>query len=61
LWCFLVYAGKNTVLGSSLIAPETPRTAAIALKVLELLLGHGYALWVDNVYNSPELAWQLKV
>ena len=28
LWCFLVYTGQNTVLESSLITPETPKTAA---------------------------------
>jgi hypothetical protein len=61
LWCFLVYTGKNTVLESSLITPETPKTAAIVLKLLEPLLGHAHTLWIDKFYNSPELAQQLKI
>ena len=51
---------KNTVVESSLITPETPKTAAIVLKLLEHLLGRGHTLWMDNFYNSPELARQLK-
>ena len=61
LWCFLIYTGKNTVLESSLITPETPKTAAIVLKLLEALLSRGHTLWMDNFYNSPELARQLKI
>ena len=52
---------KNTVLESRLITPETPKTAAIVLKLLEPLLGRGHTLWTDNFYNSPELARQLKI
>ena len=40
---------------------RNPKTAAIVLKLLEPLLGHGHTLWMDNFYNSPELAWQLKI
>ena len=60
LWCFLVYTGKGTVIESSLISPGTPKTSAIVFKLLEPLLGKGYTLWMDNFYNSPDLAKQLK-
>jgi len=61
LWCFLVYKGKNTVLQSSLITPDTPKTAAVILELLEPLFGHGHMLWIDNFFNSPELARKLKI
>jgi len=61
LWHFLVYTGKNSVLESSLITPETPKTAASVLKILEPLLGHGHTLWMEKFYNSPELTRQLKI
>jgi hypothetical protein len=44
-----------------LITPETPKTATFILKILEPLLGHGHTLWMDNFYDSQELATQLKV
>jgi len=25
------------------------------------LFGHGHTLWIDNFFNSPELAWKLKI
>ena len=52
---------KNTVLELSLVTPEMPRTAAVVLTVLEPLLGHGRTLRVENSYNSPDLAKQLKI
>jgi len=61
LWCFLVYTGKNTFLQSSLITPDTPKTAAVVLELLQPLFGHGYMLWIDNFFNSPELARKLKI
>lgn len=61
LWCFLVYTGKNTVLQLSLIIQDTPKTAAVVLELLEALLGRGHMLWMDNFYNSPELARKLKI
>jgi hypothetical protein len=61
LWCFLVYTGKNTVLELSLITPETPKRAAMVLKLVEPLLACGHTLRMDNLYNSPELARQLKI
>jgi len=54
LWCFLVHTGKSTVLQSSLITPDTPKTAAIVLELLEPLFGCGRTLWLDNFFNSPE-------
>jgi len=61
LWCFLVHTGKNTVLQSSLITPDTPKTAAVVLELLEPLFGRGHMLWIDNFFNSPELARKLKI
>jgi trans-2-enoyl-CoA reductase len=55
---FMVFSyitGKNTVLQLSLVTPEMPRTAAIVLKVLEPLLGHGCTMQVENLYNNPAL------
>ena len=53
--------GKNTVLELSLVTPEMPITAAVVPKFLEPLLGHGRTLWVENLYNSPDLAKHLKI
>jgi len=61
LWCFLVYTGKNTVIQSSLITPDTPKTAAIVLELLEHLFGRANPLWLDNLFNSPELVRRLKI
>ena len=44
-----------------MFTPETPKTAAIALKLLKLLLGHGHTLWMDSLYYSPKLARQLRI
>jgi hypothetical protein len=57
---FSCITGKNTVLESSLVTPEVPRTAAVVPKVVEPLLGHGCTLRMDNLNNSPDLAQQLK-
>jgi len=61
LWCFLVYTGKNTVLQSSLITPDSPKTADIVLELLEPLFGRVHTLWLDSFFNSPELARKLKI
>jgi len=60
LWSFLVYTGKDTVINSPLISSETPKTAAIVLKLLEPLVGKGFTLWMGNFYNSLDLALHLK-
>ena len=52
---------KNTVLQSSLITPDNPKTAAVVLERLEPLFGCGHMLWIDNFFNSPELARKLKI
>jgi hypothetical protein len=60
---FMVFScitGKNTVLQLSLVTPEMPRTAAVVTKFSEPLLGHGRTLRVENLYNSLDLAKQLK-
>jgi len=61
LWCFIVYTGKNTVLQSSLITPDTPNTAAVVLELLEPLFHCGHTLWIDNFFNSTKLARKLKI
>jgi len=61
LWCILVDTGKNTVPQSSLITPDTPKTAAVVLELLEPVFGLGHTLWIDNFFNSPELARKLKI
>jgi hypothetical protein len=61
LWSFLVYTGKDTTLESQLISPQTLKTSAIVLKLLEPLVGKGFTLWMDNFYNSPDLALELKL
>ena len=47
-------------LQSSLLTPDTPKTAAV-LEFLEPLFGHGHTLWIGNFFNSPELARKLKI
>jgi len=37
LWCFLVYTGKSMALQSSLIIPDTSKTVAVVLELLEPL------------------------
>ena len=56
-----IYTWKNTVLQSSLITPDTPKTAAIVLELLEPLFGRGNTLWLDNLFNSPELVRRLNI
>jgi len=41
--------------------PDTPKTAAVVLELLETLFGCGHALWIDNFFSSPELARKLKI
>jgi hypothetical protein len=37
---------------NNVVTAEPDETAAV--KLSELLLGHGCAVWMDNFYNSPE-------
>jgi hypothetical protein len=48
-------------LQSNLITPNTLKTAAIVLKLLEPLFPSGHKLWIDNFFNGPELARKLKI
>jgi len=61
LWCILVDTGKNTVPQSSLITPDTPKTATVVLELLEPMFGHRHTLWIDNFFSTPELARKLKI
>ena len=44
-----------------LITPDTPKTAAVVLELLEPLFGRGHTLWIDSFFNSTELARKLKI
>ena len=33
----------------------------MVLEILELLFGRGHTLWINNFFNSPELARKLKI
>jgi len=33
----------------------------VVLEILELLFGRGHTLWINNFFNSPELARKLKI
>ena len=61
LWCFLVYTGKNTVLQSSLIIQDTPKTAPVVLELLDPLFGGEHMLWIDNFFSRSELSRKLKI
>ena len=49
------------VLQLSVITPDTRKAAAAVLELLEPLFGRGHMLWIDNFFNSPELAMKLKI
>jgi len=49
------------VLQSSLITPDTPKTAAVVLELLEPLSDHGHTLWIDSFFNCPELGRKLNI
>jgi hypothetical protein len=59
-WSFLVYAGKDTELSSSMITLETSKTTTTLLKLLEPLLKQGQTVWMANFYNSSCLTIMLK-
>jgi hypothetical protein len=56
--CLLFIRAKT--LYSAFISGDTNKTVAIVLSLVEPLLKKGYMLWVDNFYNSPALAQNLK-
>jgi len=45
----------------SLITPDTPKTVAVVLELLGPLFGRGHTLWIENFFNTPELARKLKI
>jgi len=49
------------VLKLSLITPDTPKTGAVVLELLEPLFACKHMLWFDNFFDSPELARKLKI
>jgi hypothetical protein len=57
----IALAREDTTIESALINAETPKTAAIVLKLLELLVGKGITVWIDNFYNSHDLALELNL
>jgi hypothetical protein len=59
-WSFIIYRGKDTVFQTAFISGNTNKTAAIVLSHVEPFLKKGYTLWVDNFYNSPAVAEELK-
>ena len=60
VWSFLVYTGQGMELTNQYVTAETNKTAAIVVTLLENLLGRGHTVWMDNFYNSPDLARFLK-
>ena len=56
MWNFIVYTGKET----EFVSDNIPKTESIVKKLVGPLLGRGYTLWMDNYYNSPSLARELK-
>jgi hypothetical protein len=43
-------------LTNQFVTTETNKTAEIIVKILENLLGRGHTVWMDNFYNSSNLA-----
>jgi hypothetical protein len=60
VWSFLVYTGKDMDLTTKVVTTAASKTAAIVVKLVEDLLGRGHTVWMDNFYNSPDLARFLK-
>ncbi|PNF31583.1 hypothetical protein B7P43_G00790 [Cryptotermes secundus] len=60
VWSFLVYTGQGMELTNQYVTAETNKTTAIVITLLENLLGRGHTVWMDNFYNSPDLARFLK-
>jgi hypothetical protein len=56
----LIYTGKDTRIESPLITADMNKTTAIVMKLIEPLLKQGQTVWMDNYYNSPDLARSLK-
>jgi hypothetical protein len=59
-WSFIIYARRDTRFQSTLISEKKSKTAAVVFSLVEPLLGKGHTLWMDNFYNVPALAINLK-
>ncbi|XP_021939069.1 piggyBac transposable element-derived protein 4-like [Zootermopsis nevadensis] len=57
---FVVYSGSETDLQTSIDCGENNKTSSIVVKLMEDLLNKGHTSWMDNYYNSPDLAAFLK-
>jgi hypothetical protein len=60
MWSVIIYTGKDTRIKSSLITANINKDTAIVMKLTEPLLKQGQTVWMDNYYNSPDLARSLK-
>ncbi|XP_021941602.1 piggyBac transposable element-derived protein 4-like [Zootermopsis nevadensis] len=47
-------------LSNQYMTADTNKTAKIVVKLLEPLLGREHTVWMDNFYNSPDLARFMK-
>jgi hypothetical protein len=56
VWSFIIYTEQGMELTNQYVNFDTNKTAATMIKLMEPLLGRGHTLWMDNFYNSPELA-----
>jgi hypothetical protein len=45
---FLYTQARTHDIQSAYITPNTPKTTAIVMKLIEPLLGKGYTVWMDN-------------
>lgn len=59
LWRFEVHAGHD-VTDEHEVSPITGIVPALVLRLLTGLEHKGYTIWMDNFYNSPALARELK-
>jgi hypothetical protein len=60
LWKYTVYSGADTDISTAVDFGEKNKTTAIIVKLIETLLNKRHTVWIDNYYNSPDLAAFLK-
>ncbi|CAK1594429.1 unnamed protein product [Parnassius mnemosyne] len=61
LWRFEVHAGHDTSSDPQEDSPVSGKVPALVLRLLNGLEHKGHTIWMDNFYNSPALARELKV
>ncbi|KAF9406028.1 hypothetical protein HW555_013446, partial [Spodoptera exigua] len=61
LWRFEVHAGHDTSAVQEVHDPVSGIVPALVLRLLNGLEHKGHTIWMDNFYNSPALARELKV